>query len=128
MAATAGPAQAPYSVYFFGDQTNPYESDLAQLLHVKDCEVLSSFFEKAHYALRLEISRLSQSRQSLFPRFTCINDLLSRKAKNGANPALELSLLCLTQLARFIRCVCPRVMWDGANADQASWERLKTVS
>ncbi|KAL9101302.1 MAG: hypothetical protein Q9163_003414 [Psora crenata] len=100
---TGGDADASFSVYFFGDQTSPFEAELTQLLHVKTCEVLSSFFDQAHYALRLEISRLQISRRASFPRFTCIIDLLARKSDSGTNPALELALLCLTQLARFIR-------------------------
>ncbi len=92
-----------FSVYIFGDQTNSFESYLTQLLHAKGCSVLSSFFEQAHYALRLEISRLPISRQGWFPRFTSIVDLLTRKSDSGSNPALELALLCLTQLASFIR-------------------------
>lgn len=100
---TGGDIDASYGVYFFGDQTNPFESDLTQLLHVKDCEMLTSFFEQTHYALRLEISRLSISRREWFPRFTSIIDLLARKSDSGSNPALELALLCLSQLARFIK-------------------------
>ena len=100
---TGGAYDAQLSIYFFGDQTTPYESELTRLLHVKDCDVLLSFFAQTHHALRLEVSGLPQARQSLFPRFACINDLLARKSKNGSNPALELALLCLTELARFIK-------------------------
>lgn len=110
---TGGAADSPFSVYFFGDQTNSYEGDLTQLLHVKDCEVLSSFFDQAHYALRLEISRLSNTQRAVFPRFTCILDLLAKKSESRSHPALELSLLCLTQLARFIKFVisAPPSFW-----------------
>lgn len=94
---------SPCGVYFFGDQTNSFESELTQLLHVRGYEVLSSFIERSHYALRLEISKLPASRQEWFPRFTSITDLLARKSDSGSNPALELALMCLTQLASFIR-------------------------
>lgn len=100
---TGGAADSPFNIYFFGDQTNAYDAELTRLLHVKDCGVLTSFFEKAHFALRIEISRLPVSRQGLFPRFSSLVDLLARRSESGNNPALELSLLCLTQLARFIR-------------------------
>ena len=100
---TGGALERSFSVYVFGDQTNPYESELTQLLHVKDCDVLSSFLEQTHFALRLEVSRLAILHKRSFPRFSCINDLLARKSDSGDNPALELALLCLTQLACFIR-------------------------
>ena len=102
---TGGATDSVFSIYIFGDQTNSFESDLTQLLHIKGCGLLTSFFERTHYALRLEISRLPTSRQRWFPRFTAIIDLLARKSHSGSNPALELALLCLTQLARFIRYV-----------------------
>lgn len=102
---TGGAVNSSCSIYIFGDQTNSYESDLTQLLHIKGSGLLSSFFEQTHYALRLEISRLPTSRQGWFPRFTSVIDILARKADSGSNPALELALLCLTQLARFIRYV-----------------------
>lgn len=93
------------SVYVFGDQTDSFESGLVQLLHIKGCEVLSSFFEQTQYALRLEISQLPVSQKEWFPRFTSIIDLVTGKSDQGRNPALELALLCLTQLARFIKYV-----------------------
>ena len=102
---TGGAIESSYGIYFFGDQTNSFESDLTRFLHVKNCETLSSFFEQTHYALRLEISRLPSSRRGLFPRFTSIIDLLARKSDSGNNPALELALLCLSQLAHFIKYV-----------------------
>ena len=94
---------SPCGVYFFGDQTNSFESELTQLLHVKGCEVLSSFVERSQYALRLEISKLPVSQQEWFPRFTSLIDLLARKSDSGSNPALELALMCASQLACFIR-------------------------
>lgn len=100
---TGGEFDSSLNVYVFGDQTNAFESDLTQLLHVKDCEVLQSFFEQVSFALRLEISRLPLHQQEWFPRFTSIVDLLARYSEDRSNPALGLSLLCLNQLARFIK-------------------------
>lgn len=100
-----GALDSTFSVYVFGDQTDSFESDLIKLVHVKGCEVLSSFFEQTQYALRLEISRLSNSQQEWFPQFTSIIDLLTTRSENGSNPALELALLSLSQLARFIKYV-----------------------
>ena len=93
----------PSQVFVFGDQTSAFESDLRSLLHIKDNESLRSFFEKANYALRVEIARLPISQQELFPRFTCVLDLLQHYRASGGNPALGLSLLTLNHLGRFIK-------------------------
>ena len=106
---TGGALELVYNVYLLGDQTNSYESELTQLLHVKDCEVLSSFLEQAHYALRIEVSRLPISRRRLIPQFTSVIDLVARKPLSPSNPALELALLCLSQLARFIKYSSPEL-------------------
>jgi naphtho-gamma-pyrone polyketide synthase len=90
-------------VFIFGDQTSAFESDLRSLLHNKENESLRSFFEKAHYALRVEIARLPISQRELFPRFTCILDLLQHYRESGGNPALGLALLTLNHLGRFIK-------------------------
>jgi naphtho-gamma-pyrone polyketide synthase len=99
MISSASSAQ----VFVFGDQTSTFESDLRSLLHIKDNESLRSFFEKANYALRVEISRLPISQQALFPRFTSVLDLLQHYRVSGGNPALGLSLLTLNHLGRFIK-------------------------
>ena len=94
-------------ILVFGDQTNAFEADLRQLLHTKDNEVLNSFLTKANLALRLEIAKLSLSQQERFPRFSTLIDLLRGFRDYGSHPALGLGLLCLNQLARFIKSVCP---------------------
>lgn len=91
------------NIYLFGDQTNPFESDLTQIFHTKDCSLLSSFIEQVYHLLRLEISKLGTLQQKWFPRFTSIIDLLARRSDIGSNPALDSAILCLTQLASFIR-------------------------
>ncbi|KAL2062955.1 hypothetical protein VTL71DRAFT_6027 [Oculimacula yallundae] len=90
-------------VFVFGDQTSLFENDLKALLHVKDNESLRSFFEKANYGLRVEISKLSITQRELFPRFTSILDLLQHYRTSGGNPAMGLSLLTLNHLGRFIK-------------------------
>ena len=90
-------------IFIFGDQTNASEADLRQLLHVNDNIVLRSFFERANYALRVEIARLPAVQQEWFPRFTTLFDLLARHHQPESNPALALALLCINQLGRFIR-------------------------
>lgn len=103
MLASASPSQ----VFVFGDQTNAFESDLRSLLHIKDNASLRAFFEKAHYVLRVEIAQLPISQRELFPRFTCILDLLQHYQTSGGNPALGLALLTLNHLGRFIKYDIP---------------------
>ena len=90
-------------IFIFGGQTNSFDRDLRQLLHVKDNVVLRSFFERVTWALRVEIAGLPALKQEPFPRFATFLDLLRRRCKLGSNPALELALLCIAQLACFIR-------------------------
>lgn len=97
------PAASTLQVFLFGDQTTAFESDLRSLLHNKDNASLCSLFEKAYYALRIEISRLPITQRAIFPRFTSILDLLQHCQKSGGNPALALALLTLNHLARFIK-------------------------
>ena len=99
MLSTASTSQ----VFLFGDQTSVFESDLRSLLHDKDNASLRTFFEKAHYALRVEIAGLPVSQRELFPRFTCVLDLLQHYRESGGNPALGLALLTLNHLGRFIK-------------------------
>lgn len=95
--------ESTVQIFLFGDQTSAFESDLRQLLHVRDNETLTSFLTKSNFALRLEIAKLPPSQQESFPRFTTLLDLLNGFRESGSHPALELGLLCLNQLARFIR-------------------------
>lgn len=90
-------------IFIFGDQTNSFDTDLRELLHVNDNIVLRSFFERVTWALRVEIAGLPALKQKTFPRFTTLHDLLPRRRESGSNPALELALLCIAQLACFIR-------------------------
>lgn len=90
-------------IFVFGDQTAGFEAGLRRLLHKKDNALLSSFFERVHYVLRLEIGHLSASQQEQFPRFISLLDLLGKYRELGSNPALESALVCAHQLACFIR-------------------------
>ncbi|KAF4634248.1 hypothetical protein G7Y89_g3862 [Cudoniella acicularis] len=91
-------------IFVFGDQTNAPVADLRHLLHVDGNALLTSFFGRVTHALRVEISRLSAVQQDQFPRFTSLLDLLARRGEIETNPALGLALLCINQLACFIRC------------------------
>ena len=95
--------ELPTQIFIFGDQTNASDSELRQLLHVRDNIVLRSFFERTTYALRVTIAQLPGLKREKFPRFTTLLDLLARRRELENNPALELALLCISQLARFIR-------------------------
>ena len=115
-------------VFLFGDQTNAFEADLRQLLYTKDNEVLNSFLKKANLALRLEIAKLSPSQQEQFPRFSTLIDLLNGFREYGSHPALELGLLCLDQLARFIKSVFPTYYHlSVAESHKKLWRGIQTI-
>ncbi|KAL4892273.1 hypothetical protein BDV59DRAFT_208603 [Aspergillus ambiguus] len=89
-------------VYVFGDQTTSFDQNLAELLQAKNNTIVASFLERSCHALRQEISRLSSSKQKLFPRFTSLTDLVSRHHEEPGNPAISGALTCIYQLACFI--------------------------
>lgn len=116
-------------IFLFGDQTSAFEADLRQLLHIKDNEVLASFLTKVNLALRLEITKLSPSQQEQFPRFSTLIDLLNGFREYRSHPALELGLLCLNQLARFIKSVFPlHYHLSVADFHKKLWRGIQTIS
>lgn len=91
-------------IYLFGDQTHAFDDGLCRLLQIKDNPVLSALFERVNYAIRLQIGLLPTAQKDIFPRFTSIHELLARyREASKPNPALESMLVCLHQLALFIR-------------------------
>jgi naphtho-gamma-pyrone polyketide synthase len=90
-------------IFVFGDQTHSFESGLRWLFQRKDNVLLLSFFERTHYALRLEISKLGVHERDLFPRFTSLVDLLANYRKSTNNPALESAFTTIHQIGCFIR-------------------------
>jgi len=90
------------NVYLFGDQTTSFDTGLRRLLLIKENVILTSFFERVHYALRLEIGELGIFERELFPRFTSIGDLLARYRESENNPALKSALTAIHQLGSFI--------------------------
>jgi len=90
------------NVYLFGDQTNSFDTGLRRLLLIKENVILTSFFERVHYALRLEIGKLGIFERELFPRFTSLGDLLARYRESENNAALESALTAIHQLGSFI--------------------------
>jgi noranthrone synthase len=91
------------NIFVFGDQATHFVPDLELLLNTKGNVVLSSFLERVTYALRTEIGRVPGPQLEILPRFDTLLDLLAEAKTSELNPALELALLCITQLGCFIR-------------------------
>ena len=91
-------------VFLFGDLTISFEEDLRHLLHVKNNDLLRSFFEQVGFAFREEFGKLPASQQDWFPRFTTVIDLVSKLGETDGTPALKFALLCICQIGQFIRC------------------------
>lgn len=92
------------NVLLFGDQTSDCHSNLRKVLHQKGNVILTSFLEKVSVALRDEVSQQPRLVQARIPDFTSVTDLVERYHEMGSpNPILESSLMCICQLANFIR-------------------------
>ena len=90
--------------YLFGDQTQSFDAGLCQLLQIKDIPLLASLFEQVNHAIRMHIGNLPSIQKSRFPRFSTLYELLARYRETpDTNPAIESMLVCLHQLALFIR-------------------------
>ena len=75
----------------------PPDTDLRQLLHVKDNVVLMVFFEHVGLSMRVEIAGLTALKQETFPRFTTLSIFCPDLASWGLTQPL--SLLCYVQLS-----------------------------
>lgn len=95
--------EASAQIYMFGDQTVAFEETLKSLLNVKDNAGLSDFFRRVGFQLRSYIGSLPLHEQDLFPQFTTLVDLFARHEQAAGVPALKFTLLCVTQIAQFIR-------------------------
>ncbi|GAB7355309.1 hypothetical protein MBLNU459_g5843t1 [Dothideomycetes sp. NU459] len=89
-------------ILLFGDQTNSFDHSLRKLLQTKDNSALTTFLERVSFALRLEISGLSSTKQQNFPHFTSALELLTRYRDFPKHPALESAFHCLNQLGWFV--------------------------
>lgn len=90
-------------ILVFGDQSNDFASGLRLLLRAKDKSLLTSFFEKANFALRQEVSTHPRQIQELLPRFSSVSDLLAQyTTRSQAAPVLESTLTTLYQLGCLI--------------------------
>jgi len=93
-----------FKFYLFGDQTYDVYTQLRELLHSQNDPILTSFFERAYYALRAEIGQLPPKDREELPRLSGIADLLSWGRWNrGRSVALDMALTCMYQLGSFIR-------------------------
>lgn len=98
-------------VLFFGDLSSSFDVGLGDLVGRKDNPLLTTFFERATFALREEIGTLSfvQREETSLVRFTSFIELLARLRKSPSpHPALEKALTSVHQFARFIRFGLPR--------------------
>jgi naphtho-gamma-pyrone polyketide synthase len=89
-------------LFLFGDQTASFDTDIRQLLQVKDNVILTAFLKQAHVAIRDEISKLPPRERELFPRSTSVVELLSKHGRK-TNPALESTLTAICELGCFMR-------------------------
>lgn len=95
---------AQHQIVLFGDLTCDYVSGLQSMVAVKENPLLTSFFERVTFGLRQEIGELPASERSRFARFITFNELVARVHKAPAvHPALEKALVCVYQLACFIK-------------------------
>lgn len=111
-------SEEPLHILLFGDQTGDYVKILSQLLHIKENTVLTSFFEKAYYALRDEVSQQPRAVRDQISGFSSIADLVARYSESTAarsNP-LESALTCISHIACFIWQVIGRIL--GAREDR----------
>lgn len=86
----------------FGDVTANFESELRELLHVRDNEAMQSLFDRVAYVLRDELGKQPSAVQDLFPRFTTLIDLVAKLGENEGAPVLRFCLMTVAQLAKFI--------------------------
>lgn len=86
----------------FGDLTASFEAELRRLLHIRDNEVLLSFFERVAFCLRQELGRQPSAVQTMFPRFTTPIDNVARLGETEGAPILRIYLMAVCQLAKFI--------------------------
>ena len=95
--------QAQTLLYLVGDSTFDITPGLLSLLRQGHNPLLQAFFDAAYRVLRAEIAGLASTKRICFGRFTSIQDLLSLHCQSTIHPALHKALVCVYQLASFIR-------------------------
>ena len=88
----------------FGDQSLISRHNIqSQLLAGRTNPFLNLFFQKSSDALRREISQLSPLEREIILPFTSIDELNDRSWDNEPHEGIRCALLCLSQLAHYIR-------------------------
>ncbi|KAJ5947462.1 Type I Polyketide synthases (Type I PKS) [Penicillium verhagenii] len=90
-------------IYLFGDQTIHADSSLQELLYFSNNKTVSILLSEAYQAIRKEISCLPATERALFPQPETLGLLLDAVKKGKRHPALESALLCLYEIAEYIR-------------------------
>lgn len=92
-------------IYVFGDQRVDCRTFLQDVLLCRESVLLTSFLDHVSVVLREEVSSMTHLRWGLdFPEFGHVRELVERYYKKGrSNPAIESAIVCLSQLAHFIR-------------------------
>ncbi|KAI9801586.1 MAG: Type I Iterative PKS [Sarcosagium campestre] len=91
-------------VLLFGDQTGLSHDFLRRSLQrTQTSPVVKAFLNHAATALRLEVTHLAQAERRRIPNFTTIQELVHRHAEETVgHPAIESSLLCISQFVHFL--------------------------
>ena len=90
-------------LYLFGDQTYDVQPYLKDLIQYRHNPILDDFLIKAYDAIRKEIYTLPCEVRDDLPRFTCLEDVISRKQGGKRCVPLDMAVTCMYQLGVFIR-------------------------
>lgn len=91
------------NVLIFGDQTADQYALLRKIVARKDNTLLTTFLERASFALREEIERLPKIQRAAIPDFLNLNHLIEAYYEKGLKiPQIESTLVTVAQLAHFI--------------------------
>ena len=96
------------SLLVFGDQTVDTFPFLREILfRAKSSALCSSFLRKVNAILREEVSQLPYEARQSIPSFSDVRELHDRYHNSKvANTGVDSALLCISQLAHYIRQVC----------------------
>lgn len=91
-------------LFFFGDQTGlSYEFLKTSLQRTRKSPIVNAFLNGAATILRQEVGALPQADRECIPNFTSVQELIQRYSQNaGGHPAVEASLLCISQFIHFL--------------------------
>ncbi|KAI9795935.1 MAG: Type I Iterative PKS [Piccolia ochrophora] len=88
----------------FGDQTGlSYDFLHKSLQRTQKSPIVNTFLSHAATTLRQEVTHLARADRRCIPNFTTIQELVQRHAKvTVGHPAIESSLLCISQFIHFM--------------------------